>query len=335
MLTAVICRVRLAAGALCISFLVSACAHHPDSQQRYLSLPVERSQELLETPFFPQDAYQCGPASLAMVLNSRGVEVSPQHLQALVYLPQRKGSLQAEMLAAAAHYGLLAVRTPASMDGLVLELSSGNPVIVLQNLGFGWLPQWHYAVAIGYDLEKGEIYLRSGKDRRRVYGFRVFQKSWSRSNYWAMVVVSPGTVPATATENEYLTAASAFERRKNHVAALQAFAAGTHRWPHSYLAWAGSGNAAHSLSRFSEAEQAYRQALSLRPDQASLMNNLALTLAERGCKQRALSVMACALRHAPDDANLAASHNEIKAFPAGAEACQPFACRAGGTHVSE
>lgn len=100
MLTAVMCRVRLAAGALCISFLVSACAHHPDSKQRYLSLPVQRSQELLETPFFPQDAYQCGPASLAMVLNSQGVEVSPQHLQALVYLPQRKGSLQAEMLAA-------------------------------------------------------------------------------------------------------------------------------------------------------------------------------------------------------------------------------------------
>lgn len=329
------CRVRVAARALCISFLVSACAHHPDSKQRYLSLPVERSQELLETPFFPQDAYQCGPASLAMVLNSQGVEVSPQHLQALVYLPQRKGSLQAEMLAAAAHYGRLAVRTPSSMDGLLLELSSGNPVIVLQNLGFGWLPQWHYAVAIGYDLEKGEIYLRSGNNRRRVYDFRVFQKSWSRSNYWAMVVVSPGTVPPTATENEYLTAASAFERRKNHVAALQAFAAGTHRWSHSYLAWAGSGNAAHSLSRFREAEQAYRQALSLRPDQASLMNNLALTLAKRGCKQSALSVMACALKHAPGDANLAASHNEIKAFPAGAEACQPFVCGAGGTQVSE
>ena len=65
------------------------------------------------------------------------------------------------------------------------------------------------------------------------------------------------------------------------------------------------------------------------------MNNLALTLAERGCKQRALSVMACALKYAPDDANLAVSHNEIKTFPAGAEACQPFVCRAGGTNVSE
>jgi len=335
MLTAVMCRVRPAVGALCISLVVSACATHRDSNQHYLGLPVERSQELLETPFFPQESYQCGPASLATVLNSQGVEVSPQQLQALVYLPQRKGSLQAEMLAAAAHYGRLAVRIPPSMDSLLLELSSGNPVVVLQNLGIGSLPLWHYAVAIGYDLEKDEIYLRSGRDRRRAYRFRVFLKTWSRSNHWAMVVVSSGTVPVSATEKDYLAAASAFERRKNHHAALQAFEAGTRRWPDSYLAWAGTGNAAFSLSRFSEAEQAYRQALRLKPDRASIMNNLALTLAERGCRQTALSVMECALNHAPDDANLIASANEIKAFSPGLESCQQFVCGAVGTAVGE
>ena len=322
------CRARLAAGALCISLFVSACAHYQDNKRHYLNLPVERSQELLDTPFFAQEAYQCGPASLATVLNFQGVAVSPQQLQARVYLPERKGSLQAEMLAAAAHYGRLAVRIPPSMDSLLLELSSGNPVIVLQNLGVGPLPLWHYAVVIGYDLEKDEIYLRSGTDRRRVYGLRFFLKTWSASNHWAMVVVSPGTVPVSATEKDYLTAASAFERQKNHPAALQAFEAGSRRWPDSYLTWAGAGNAAFALSRFSEAELAYRRALRLEPDRASIMNNLALALAERGCRQAALSVMECALNHAPDDANLAASHHEIKAFSPGTVACQQFVCRA-------
>lgn len=335
MLTAVMCRVRLAAGALCISLVVSACALHWDNKQHYLKLPIEHSQELLETPFFPQDAYQCGPAALAMVLNYQGVQVSPQKLQPLVYLPERKGSLQAEMLAAAVQFDRLAVRIPSSMDSLLLELSAGNPVVVLQNLGLGALPFWHYAVVIGYDLEKDEIYLRSGKEKRRVYGFRVFLKSWSRSNHWAMVVVSPGSVPISATEKDYLAAVSALERGENHTAALQAFRAGTRRWPDSYLIWAGTGNAAFALSRFSEAEQAYRQALRIKPDRSSIMNNLALTLAERGCRQSALSVMECAFKHSPDDANLAVTYNEIKAFPHGPGSCQQFVCGTVETAVSQ
>jgi tetratricopeptide (TPR) repeat protein len=326
MLTAAICRVRPVVGALCLSFLLSACAHQPYSKQHFSSLAVESSHELPETPFFPQDAFQCGPAALAMVLNAQGVEVSPQALQPLVYLPERRGTLQAEMLTAAAHYGQLAVRIPPSPDSLLLELSEGNPVVVLQNLGFGALPVWHYAVAVGYDLDKHEIYLRSGKDRRRTYDFGDFLKTWSRSNRWAMVVVAPGTVPPSVTEPDYLAAAGALERRKNHPAALRAFEAASRRWPDSYLAWAGSGNAAFSLGRFSVAEDAYRQALRIRPDSASIMNNLALAQAERGCKHTALSIMECALQRAPDDANLAATYSEIRALPEVRESCQQFVC---------
>jgi tetratricopeptide (TPR) repeat protein len=326
MLTAAICRVRPLGGALCLCFLLSACAHQPYDKQHYLSLPVERSQELPETPFFPQDAFQCGPAALAMVLNAQGVEVSPQALQPLVYLPERRGTLQAEMLAAAAHYGQLAVRIPPSPDSLLLELSAGHPVVVLQNLGFEALPVWHYAVAVGYDLDKHEIYLRSGTDRRRTYALDDFLKTWSRSNRWAMVVVESGTVPPSATERDYLSAASALERQNNHTVALRAFQAASRRWPDSYLAWAGTGNAAFSLARSSDAEEAYRQALRVRPDSASIMNNLALAQAERGCRHTALSIMECALQRAPDDANLAATYREISALPEARESCRQFVC---------
>ena len=328
MLTEVVCRVCPAAGALCISLLLSACAHQQDNTQHYLNLPIAPTQELRETPFFAQDAYQCGPASLAMALGFQGVAVSPQQLQALVYLPERKGSLQVEMLAAAVHFDRLAVRIPPSSDSLLLELSAGNPVVVLQNLAFESRPLWHYAVVIGYDLERGEVYLRSGRDRRRIYRFGEFMKTWSRANHWAMVVVSPGTVPISVVQEDYLTAASAFERRNNHQAARQAFQAGTRRWPDNYLFWAGSGNAAYSLSRFSEAEQAYRRALRLEPHRASLMNNLALTLARRGCKQAALSVMQCALKQAPEDANLLLSYQDIKGFQSGPEVCEAVTCGA-------
>ena len=81
----------------------------------------------------------------------------------------------------------------------------------------------------------------------------------------------------------------------------------------------------------SEADRVLR----IEPDRSSVMNNLALTLAQRGCKQAALSVMQCALRHAPDDANLLLSYQEIKGFQPGAEVCKAFVCGSGEFAVSE
>ena len=43
--------------------------------------------QLADTPFFPQQAYQCGPAALATVLNANGVSISPEQLVPQVYLP--------------------------------------------------------------------------------------------------------------------------------------------------------------------------------------------------------------------------------------------------------
>jgi len=316
--------VRLA-GALCASLLVVACAPY-QAQEADPSLPLERSRELVGTPFFPQDRYQCGPASLATVLNAAGASVLPEHIQPLVYLPGNKGSLQAEMLAAASHYGYLAVPVPPDLDSLLQELSAGRPVLVLQNLGVEVLPVWHYAVVIGYDLEQRTFYLRSGRDRRKVYSFRRFLKTWSRAAYWAMVVVEPGDVPVSATATDYLKAASALERQHKPAAALRAYTAATRRWPDQPLLWAAAGNAAYTLERHADAEAAYREALSLQPDAVPIMNNLALALAAQGCTPTALAVLDCAIRQAPANTVLDKTLNEINELNNEAVDCRGFTC---------
>jgi len=322
---AVVMRRACLAGTLCATLLVAACAPY-QAQETNPSLPVEPFRELAETPFFPQDKYQCGPASLAMVLNAAGAGVSPQQLQPLVYLPGNKGSLQAEMLAAASHYGYLAVPVPATLDSLLQELSDGRPVLVLQNLGVAALPLWHYAVVIGYDLEQRIFYLRSGRDRRKVYSFGRFLKTWSRAGNWAMVVVEPGEVPLSATATAYLQAVIALERQHNPAAALRAYAAATRRWPDQPLLWAAAGNAAYALERFADAEAAYREALSLQPGAAAIMNNLALALAAQGCTPTALAVLDCAIRHAPANTVLKNTLIEINMLTKGAGNCRDFAC---------
>jgi hypothetical protein len=174
------------------ALLLTSCAHRvPLMEERVASLPPRT--ELTDTPFFPQERYQCGPAALATVLNARGVAVTPDELVPQVYLPARQGSLQAEMIAAVRRQGLLAVAIEPELDALLEEVAAGHPVLVLQNLGLDWLPRWHYAVVMGYDLGAQELVLRSGTEPRRITQFGVFLNTWDRSRRWGLVVLTPGS----------------------------------------------------------------------------------------------------------------------------------------------
>ena len=77
-------------------------------------------------------------------------------MAAAVYTPGREGTLASDMIAAARRNGRVAVPV-TSLPALLAELAAGNPVIVFQNLGLGFVPRWHYAVAFGYDLAAGRI----------------------------------------------------------------------------------------------------------------------------------------------------------------------------------
>ena len=74
-------------------------------------------------------------------------------------------------------------------------------MFVLQNLGLGWYPKWHYAVVVDFDLSKGEIILRSGADARHIVSMQLFERTWQRGDFWAMVSMPPGRLPHTARES--------------------------------------------------------------------------------------------------------------------------------------
>ncbi len=114
------------------------------------------------------------------------------------------------MLAAARRHGLVSYQLAPRFEDLLRELAAGNPVIVLQNLGIG--DGWHYAVAVGYDYDSGELILRSGTTERQVLAFTVHEMVWKRSGYWAMVALPPQRIPATANEQRWLGAVAALER---------------------------------------------------------------------------------------------------------------------------
>lgn len=280
---------RLALIVALAAAILSGCAtpkRAPDEALR--TLPAR--MELAATPFFPQDDHQCGPASLATALTAAGYASDPQKIAQQVYLPAREGSLQAEMLAGARRQGALALAAPGTLEGVLAEVAAGRPVVVLQNLGLGISPRWHYAVLVGYDLDRREVLLRSGVTKREIMSMRTFGHTWARSDNWAMLVLAPGQLPLSASREALEAALAQQERFSAPEAMVSWYDKALQRWPDSLLFMVGLGNTWHAKGDLEQAENSFRAAANMHPDSVVALNNLASVLQQQGKLEPALAV---------------------------------------------
>lgn len=257
--------------------LLTACAAN-GVRETTRNTQVPRHAELTSTPFFPQAEYQCGPAALATALTAVDISVTPDQLTPEVYVPSRQGSLQIEMLAAARRHGALAVQIPPQLEAVIQEVSAGNVVVVMQNLGFSWVPSWHYAVVVGYDLDKELVWLRSGTFERFEMSLNAFQRTWARSGHWAFVALPPGKLPASASADEVAKALVAYEKNVSATMAKTAYQAAVNKWPDHQVLLMGLGNAAYAANDLPLAAVTFRHMTEVHPDSAAAYNNLANVL---------------------------------------------------------
>lgn len=280
--------------------LLSGCAGGVSSMVAELD-DRRTAIELQQVPFHSQVTDQCGPAALAMTLNDTGVPVSPEELRSRVYIPGREGALQVELLAAARHFGRVAYEIDPSLSALVAELDAGRPVLVLQNLGAAVKPTWHYAVVVGYLPEQEQMVLRSGDRERLLLDAKRFARTWKGGDTWGVVMLEPGELPANPDAGRYLRAVAAVEVTNPPAVAIPSYRAATRQWPQNRLAWLGLGNASYSLGKLQDAEQAYRQALSIDAGDAVAANNLAQVYLDMGCRDDALAMIEAALTAAAEN----------------------------------
>lgn len=269
---------HFAAATLLAAAFLSGCAHQPvDTGPPALdvrSLPA--SVHLTDVPFYPQETDQCGPAALAMLLTYEGAPESPLQLTSQVYTPALKGSLELDLVGAVRKAGRIPYHPPGELRALLQEVASGHPVILLQDVG-EWATQWHYAVLVGYNLDRQELVLRSGNHRHMLLSFHDLERTWRPGNHWALLAIRPEDIPVSAKENDYLSQVAETEQVRPRMART-AYLAALNRWPNSLLALMGLGNLAFSERDYRAAAFWFERATDAHPESGDAYNNLAESL---------------------------------------------------------
>ncbi|MBB3229587.1 PA2778 family cysteine peptidase [Halomonas stenophila] len=271
--------------------LLTGCATAPQLTPATRDALPDRVR-LDDVPFHGQRDYQCGPASLAMVLNAGGRDVGVDALIPQVFLPGREGSVQPEMLATVRRQGMIPFRLPGAFGALLEELAAGHPVVVMQNLALPAWPLWHYAVAIGYDLPDESLILHTGMTPGRAVDFARFDATWARSDRWAFVALPPGELPASLDADAATRAIADFEAARGSRAALPAWQALAERHPTAAMVQFALGNAHHSTGDRPGAMAAYRAATAADPELAPAWLNLGLLASREGDLQMARRALA-------------------------------------------
>jgi tetratricopeptide (TPR) repeat protein len=187
------------------------------------------------------------------------------------------------------------------LSDLLAEVASGRPALVLQQLGAGPWPSWHYAVVIGYDKARGQVLLRSGTDARLGLRASLFESTWARGGHWGLVLLEPGTLPARPDPVRYMRAAAALETARNPDAAKAAYMAAVKLWPQEPLPRVGLGNLAATAGDWVGAERWYRAVLADDPSQAAALNNRAEALVRLGCADAARLTLQQGMLHVAAD----------------------------------
>ncbi|MBC53757.1 MAG: hypothetical protein CMQ34_15235 [Gammaproteobacteria bacterium] len=269
--------------------VLASCVSPPQSAALLHETPVQFRDAVLvpDVPFFPQEDYQCGPAALATVLGASQVQVTPDALVPLVYVPGRQGSFQIEMVAAARSYGRLAYQLPPTLQAMFSEVRRGHPVLVMQNLGLDWYPQWHFAVVKGFDLQQGHVILNSAVTENYTVPLATFERTWARADHWAVLVVEPGIVPLSAEPDRYFNAVVALEGNNAATQVSPAYQSGLARWPDHNSLLMGFGNLLYGQGDIDGAAEHYQRTIDYHPHYAPAYNNLAQIRLQQDALQQA------------------------------------------------
>jgi len=167
---------------LLLAFFLHSCATVNNG-----SMPESGHKRVISNvPFYAQEAYQCGPASLAGVMNYWKIDVKPDDIAKEIYSKSAKGTLNIDMIIYPQKKGLTAEQYSGGMKDLKKNIDSGYPLIVLVDYGFWAFQANHFMVVVGYN--EGGVIVNSGKDKGKFIPKEDFIKTWERTKFWTLLI---------------------------------------------------------------------------------------------------------------------------------------------------
>lgn len=149
-----------------------------------------KAKRIGNVPFYPQEMFQCGPASLSEVFNFWGKKVSPEAIAEEIYSKSAKGTLTMDMVLFSEKKGFAVRQYRGNLEDIRKNIDSGYPLIVLVDYGFSVYEKNHFMVVLGYG-EDGVI-VHSGKEREKFIPLKNFLSPWGKTDFWTLLIVPRG-----------------------------------------------------------------------------------------------------------------------------------------------
>ncbi len=141
---------------------------------------------LEKVPFYPQEDHQCGPASLAGVLNYQGLGISPEEIASDLFSKSAGGTLTIDMALYPQRKGFFSLSYSGSMSDLREKIDSGYPLIVMVDYGFSVWQKNHFMVVVGYNNDG--VIANSGRKEHEFIENDSFLKIWRKADLWTLLV---------------------------------------------------------------------------------------------------------------------------------------------------
>lgn len=175
---------RLAPAFVLFSLIIfQGCAAGPGIVTSEVSTSIG-SGKVDKVPFYPQVSFQCGPASLAGVLNFFGEGVTPYEVAEAVFRRDIRGTVTLDMVLYARKRGFFAEWYNGSVDDIRRSVDERVPFIVMVDFGFANVRKNHFMVVVGYTPEG--VIANSGKSREKLISWEYFLARWNRTKRWAL-----------------------------------------------------------------------------------------------------------------------------------------------------